>query len=85
MLTNMQIPGLALNPGGAGAQAGPATQVLCLMNMVNVDELVNDDDYEGTPSLFLVFVPLVGYAQLGSALCSPSGVRRACAWSWFPF
>jgi splicing factor U2AF subunit len=45
MMTNLQIPGLTINPGGK-ATAGPATQVLCLMNMINVEDLEDDEEYE---------------------------------------
>jgi len=37
----VQVPGINLAQG-----AGPATEVLCLMNMVTVDELKEDDEYE---------------------------------------
>ena len=37
----LQVPGL-LQPAGAGA----ATTVLCLMNMVTAEELIDDDEYE---------------------------------------
>jgi splicing factor U2AF subunit len=40
----MQIPGLALNTLAA---AGPATEVLCLMNMVMPEELEDEEEYEG--------------------------------------
>eukprot|EP00914_Ancora_sagittata_P009819 GHVO01018644.1.p1 GENE.GHVO01018644.1~~GHVO01018644.1.p1 ORF type:complete len:147 (+),score=24.99 GHVO01018644.1:298-738(+) len=39
----MQIPGLAVNPMAA---AGPATEVLCLMNMVLPEELEDEEEYE---------------------------------------
>jgi splicing factor U2AF subunit len=39
----LQVPGLSFTPGGA-----PATDVLCLLNMVTEEELVDDDEYEGT-------------------------------------
>jgi splicing factor U2AF subunit len=38
----VQVPGINLAQG-----AGPATEVLCLMNMVTVDELREDDEYDG--------------------------------------
>ncbi|CAL1544686.1 unnamed protein product [Lymnaea stagnalis] len=37
----LQVPGLNLNQG-----AGPATEVLCLMNMITPEELVDEDEYE---------------------------------------
>jgi len=37
----LQVPGLTFQPGGASA-----TEVLCLLNMVTEDELVDDDEYE---------------------------------------
>ena len=38
----VQVPGLNfVNPGGQ-----PSTEVLCLLNMVTEDELVDDDEYE---------------------------------------
>jgi len=37
----LQIPGMM-----CGVGAGPATSVLCLMNMVTVDELRDDEEYE---------------------------------------
>jgi len=46
MMTNLQIPGLALNPGSSMMTAGPATQVLCLMNMINVEDLEDDEEYD---------------------------------------
>lgn len=39
----IQVPGLNLN--AAGAQ--PPTEVLCLMNMVAPEELVDEDEYDG--------------------------------------
>lgn len=38
----LQVPGLNLNQG-----SGPATEILCLMNMITPDELVDEDEYEG--------------------------------------
>jgi len=52
MMTNMQIPGLTLNP--TSTSAGPATQVLCLMNMIVVEDLEDDEEYDGI-SLFSLF------------------------------
>ncbi|XP_012935159.1 splicing factor U2AF 50 kDa subunit isoform X1 [Aplysia californica] len=37
----LQVPGLNLNQG-----AGPATEVLCLMNMITPEELEDEDEYE---------------------------------------
>ncbi|CAG5118058.1 unnamed protein product [Candidula unifasciata] len=37
----LQVPGLNLNQG-----AGPATEVLCLMNMITPEELLDEDEYE---------------------------------------
>ncbi len=36
------MPGVNLQAG-----AGPATEVLCLMNMVTEDELKEDEEYDG--------------------------------------
>jgi len=36
------VPGVNLQAG-----AGPATEVLCLMNMVTEDELKEDEEYDG--------------------------------------
>lgn len=36
----VQVPGLSLG------NAGPATEVLCLLNMVTPDELKDEDEYE---------------------------------------
>lgn len=38
----VQVTGINLTMG-----AGPASEVLCLMNMITVDELKDDDEYEG--------------------------------------
>ena len=38
----VQVPGLTFTPGSA-----PTTEVLCLLNMVTEDELLDDDEYEG--------------------------------------
>ena len=40
----LQVPGLNVVDMQA---AGPPTEVLCLMNMVDKDELDEDDEYEG--------------------------------------
>ena len=37
----LQVPGLNFTSG-----AQPATEVLCLLNMITEDELVDDDEYE---------------------------------------
>ncbi len=37
----VQVPGLTFTPGSA-----PTTEVLCLLNMVTEDELLDDDEYE---------------------------------------
>ena len=42
----LQIPGLSIN---TMSSAGPATDVLCLMNMVLPEELEDEEEYEGTP------------------------------------
>ena len=39
----VSIPGLQLE----GMDSGPITNVLCLMNMVTIDELKDDEEYEG--------------------------------------
>ena len=38
----VQVPGINLGLG-----AGPASEVLCLMNMITVEELKDDEEYEG--------------------------------------
>ncbi len=40
---NLQVPGLQLV---AGQNAGQPTEILCLMNMVQVSELDDDEEYE---------------------------------------
>lgn len=45
MTTPINIPGLQLE-GGTSA-AGMPTTILCLMNMVSLDELRDDEEYEG--------------------------------------
>lgn len=40
----IQVPGMSLLNAGPG----PATEVLCLMNMVVPEELKEDDEYEGS-------------------------------------
>ena len=40
----MQIPGLDLSASLQNA----ATEVLCLMNMVEIEELMDDEEYEGS-------------------------------------
>ncbi len=64
--TAIQVPGMNVMAQGMG----PATEVLCLMNMVTPDELKDDDEYEGNarPSRIrtrprplerqLVFIPI---------------------------
>jgi len=46
-----------MNPGSASA--GPATQVLCLMNMINVEDLEDDEEYDGNDT-FLLWCGLFG-------------------------
>lgn len=46
----LQVPGLNLNQG-----AGPATEVLCLMNMILAEELEDEEEYEGK-GLYLGFL-----------------------------
>lgn len=38
----VQVPGLNITPGNTQ----PTTEVLCLLNMVTEEELVDDDEYE---------------------------------------
>lgn len=38
----MQVPGLQVTQG-----PGPATEILCLMNMVVPEELMDEEEYEG--------------------------------------
>lgn len=45
MLTNLQIPGLSLNQV-TSASAGPATEILCLMNMIQPEELEDEEEYD---------------------------------------
>ena len=40
----IQVPGLNVNEIQA---AGPPTEVLCLMNMVAAEELVDEEEYDG--------------------------------------
>ena len=40
----MQIPGLDMSANLHNS----ATEVLCLMNMVEIEELMDDEEYEGT-------------------------------------
>ena len=54
----VQVPGLNLT----SVSALPATEVLCLLNMVTEDELVDDDEYEGI--LFLLSLSISHYYQL---------------------
>jgi len=49
MTTPINIPGLQLE-GGTSA-AGMPTTVLCLMNMVSLDELRDDEEYEGAQTV----------------------------------
>lgn len=51
----VQVPGLNLT----SVSALPATEVLCLLNMVTEDELVDDDEYEGI--LFLLSLSIFHY------------------------
>lgn len=44
----IQVPGVNLQAG-----AGPATEVLCLMNMVTEEELREDEEYDGESKEFL--------------------------------
>lgn len=55
MLANFQIPGLNLNQV-TSATAGPATEVLCLMNMVQPEELEDEEEYDGLYQM--TFLPL---------------------------
>ena len=43
----MQIPGLDMTASVHSA----ATEVLCLMNMVEIEELMDDEEYEGTQNI----------------------------------
>lgn len=51
MLANFQIPGLSMNQV-TSATAGPATEVLCLMNMVQPEELEDEEEYDGLHQAF---------------------------------
>lgn len=53
----VQVPGLNLT----SVSALPATEVLCLLNMVTEDELVDDDEYEGI--LFLLSLSISHYCN----------------------
>lgn len=50
--TQMQLAGIDLSKG-----AGPPTEVLCLMNIVNENDLRDDEEYEGK-FLILIFFKL---------------------------
>ncbi len=39
----VQVPGFTVSTG----QSGPSTEILCLLNMVAEEELLDDDEYEG--------------------------------------
>ncbi len=46
----VQVPGFTVSSG----QSGPATEILCLLNMVAEEELLDDDEYEGKRFLVLI-------------------------------
>ena len=51
----METPGMPISIPGLHIEAGTAqdaTNVLCLMNMVTIEELEDDEEYEGAPLLF---------------------------------
>ena len=56
----MQIPGLDMSANLHSA----ATEVLCLMNMVETDELMDDEEYEGKFSVDGVHFADVCYSSL---------------------
>ena len=53
MSMDINIPGLQIE-----GTAQQATEVLCLMNMVNKDELEDDEEYEGWFGLTILPLPV---------------------------
>lgn len=68
----VQVPGLNLT----SVSALPATEVLCLLNMVTEDELVDDDEYEGI--LFLLSLSISHYYQLNVIQDIVEDVKEEC-------
>jgi len=68
----MNIPGLSIGAGG-----NQMTPVLCLMNMVEMQELEDDDEYEGVcvvvPNLYGLSLP-VGIMEDVREECGKYGV-----------
>lgn len=54
MNTQMQLAGIDLSKG-----AGPPTEVLCLMNIVNENDLRDDEEYEGIFNFLILFYILL--------------------------
>uniref|UniRef100_A0A915IC31 Uncharacterized protein n=1 Tax=Romanomermis culicivorax TaxID=13658 RepID=A0A915IC31_ROMCU len=48
----IQVPGMGVVPQGPG----PATEVLCLMNMILPEELKEDDEYEVFDCFIFIFL-----------------------------
>lgn len=46
----VQVPGLNFS----SVNATPTTEVLCLLNMVTEDELIDDDEYEGNENTIIL-------------------------------
>ena len=53
---SVQVPGLNFTAGNV-----PTTEVLCLLNMVTEEELVDDDEYEGLFVWFYMHIPLLWF------------------------
>ena len=73
MTTPINIPGLQLE-GGTSA-AGMPTTILCLMNMVSLDELRDDEEYEGVQT---VVAPSL-YKHITQSLAHTRAVSRTVA------
>lgn len=50
----VQVPGLQVTQG-----PGPATEILCLMNMVVPEELMDEEEYEGNFYLLLSYIYII--------------------------
>ena len=66
----ISIPGLQID----GTDGGQATNVLCLMNMVTMEELKDDEEYESEwvwplKGVFCVLYSTVGVVTEGCVLC----------------
>lgn len=69
----INIPGLQVGAGG-----NQMTPVLCLMNMVDIQELDDDDEYEGLLPFLLMYIivtpPTVGIMEDVREECGKYGV-----------